>query len=298
MWGRSRRPAGVPPAPSPGRHGAAGREEAQVRQGVDAGARQRPLGPGGDPAGLPLARRVQAARARRAGPAVPPGHDASSTSARRRAAGRRCCASGSAPPARIVAIDLLPMDPIAGVAVRPGATSASDDGLAAVEAALDGRQVDLVVSDMAPNLSGVESADQARSVHLGELALEFAAPMAATRRRSASSRRSRARASRSSSGRCSGISTRSTCASPSRRAIAAARSTWWASGCRAGQAASGCRRAGSRRWADGGPRGAKIRSLSAGSRGATVTMQVRRRCVASRSMGPAAARRSAARSDV
>ena len=72
MWGRSRRPAGDPPAPSPGRHGAAGREEAQVRQGVDAGARQRPLGPRGDPAGLSLARRVQAAGTRRAGPVVPP----------------------------------------------------------------------------------------------------------------------------------------------------------------------------------------------------------------------------------
>ena len=58
-----------------------------------------------------------------------------------------------------------------------------DEGLAAVEAALEGRKVDLVVSDLAPNLSGVEAADQARSVHLGELALEFARQMAATRRR-------------------------------------------------------------------------------------------------------------------
>ena len=48
-------------------------------------------------------------------------------------------------------------------------------GVVAVEAALAGRRVDLVLSDMAPNLSGVQSADQARSVHLGELALEFAA---------------------------------------------------------------------------------------------------------------------------
>ena len=37
-----------------------------------------------------------------------------------------------------------------------------------------GRKVDLVVSDLSPNLSGIESADQARAVHLGELALEFA----------------------------------------------------------------------------------------------------------------------------
>jgi 23S rRNA (uridine2552-2'-O)-methyltransferase len=47
-------------------------------------------------------------------------------------------------------------------------------GLDALANSLEGQKVDLVVSDLAPNLSGVESADQARSVHLGELALEFA----------------------------------------------------------------------------------------------------------------------------
>jgi 23S rRNA (uridine2552-2'-O)-methyltransferase len=47
-------------------------------------------------------------------------------------------------------------------------------GLEALANSLEGQKVDLVVSDLAPNLSGVESADQARSVHLGELALEFA----------------------------------------------------------------------------------------------------------------------------
>lgn len=78
------------------------------------------------------------------------------------------------PTGRIVAIDLLPMDPLAGVTVVQG-DFREDEGLAAVEAALAGSRVDLVVSDMAPNLSGVEPADQARSVHLGELALEFAA---------------------------------------------------------------------------------------------------------------------------
>jgi 23S rRNA (uridine2552-2'-O)-methyltransferase len=77
------------------------------------------------------------------------------------------------PKARIVAIDLLPMDPIRDVVfIQDDFREA--EGLAAVEAALDGRKVDLVVSDLAPNLSGVEVADQARSVHLGELALEFA----------------------------------------------------------------------------------------------------------------------------
>jgi len=43
-----------------------------------------------------------------------------------------------------------------------------------LEDALDGRKLDLVVSDMAPNLSGVRATDQARSVHLCELALAFA----------------------------------------------------------------------------------------------------------------------------
>jgi 23S rRNA (uridine2552-2'-O)-methyltransferase len=77
------------------------------------------------------------------------------------------------PSARLVGIDLLPMDGIAGVAFIQG-DFRSDEGLAAIKAALGDTQVDLVVSDMAPNLSGIESADQARSVHLGELALEFA----------------------------------------------------------------------------------------------------------------------------
>jgi 23S rRNA (uridine2552-2'-O)-methyltransferase len=49
-----------------------------------------------------------------------------------------------------------------------------DSVLEALEKELSGRKVDLVVSDMAPNLSGIASADQARAVHLGELALEFA----------------------------------------------------------------------------------------------------------------------------
>lgn len=77
------------------------------------------------------------------------------------------------PRATIVAIDLLPMDPVRGVTFLQG-DFREDEGLAAVATALAGRKVDLVVSDLAPNLSGVESADQARSVHLGELALEFA----------------------------------------------------------------------------------------------------------------------------
>ena len=77
------------------------------------------------------------------------------------------------PRAHIVAIDLLPIAPVRGVTFVQ-ADFREPEGLAAVLAGLEGRKADLVVSDLAPNLSGVESADQARSVHLGELALEFA----------------------------------------------------------------------------------------------------------------------------
>jgi 23S rRNA (uridine2552-2'-O)-methyltransferase len=74
---------------------------------------------------------------------------------------------------RVFAVDLLDIEPIRGVsAIR--ADFASDEGLGLVEAALDGQSVDLVVSDMAPNLSGIGTVDRARGVHLAELALEFA----------------------------------------------------------------------------------------------------------------------------
>ncbi len=73
----------------------------------------------------------------------------------------------------IIAMDILPMEPIEGVCYLQGdfREQATQDRL---EAALQGRQADVVVSDMAPNLSGIESADAARVVHLVELAIEFA----------------------------------------------------------------------------------------------------------------------------
>lgn len=74
---------------------------------------------------------------------------------------------------KIIAIDLLPMNGIAGVQFIQG-DFASDDGLAAVESALDNTRADLVVSDMSPNLSGIDSVDQARGMGLADLALEFA----------------------------------------------------------------------------------------------------------------------------
>jgi len=75
---------------------------------------------------------------------------------------------------RIVAIDLLPMDPVAGVEFILG-DFRDDAVLAQLEALMAGSGgLDLVVSDMAPNLSGVGTADAARMGHLAELALEFA----------------------------------------------------------------------------------------------------------------------------
>jgi 23S rRNA (uridine2552-2'-O)-methyltransferase len=75
--------------------------------------------------------------------------------------------------ARIVALDILEMVPLPGVTFILG-DFREDATLAELEGALGGRKVDLVVSDLSPNLSGIESADQARAVHLGELALDFA----------------------------------------------------------------------------------------------------------------------------
>lgn len=73
----------------------------------------------------------------------------------------------------IVGLDVLPMDAIEGVHFIQGDFREADV-LAQLQAALAGRQVDLVVSDMAPNLSGIASADAARMEELVELALEFA----------------------------------------------------------------------------------------------------------------------------
>src|SRR5438876_936193 len=74
---------------------------------------------------------------------------------------------------RVIAVDLLEIAPIPGVAIVRG-DFREETVLRRLEDALEGRKLDLVVSDMAPNLSGVRAADQARSIHLCELALEFA----------------------------------------------------------------------------------------------------------------------------
>lgn len=73
---------------------------------------------------------------------------------------------------KVIALDLLPLHPIPGVEFILG--DFREDGvLAQLEERLGGRQVELVISDMSPNISGIGAADQARAMHLAELALDF-----------------------------------------------------------------------------------------------------------------------------
>jgi 23S rRNA (uridine2552-2'-O)-methyltransferase len=72
----------------------------------------------------------------------------------------------------IIALDLLPMEPIEGVQFLLG-DFREGEVLDQLEALMAGRKADVVVSDMAPNLSGIASADAARITHLVELAVEF-----------------------------------------------------------------------------------------------------------------------------
>jgi 23S rRNA (uridine2552-2'-O)-methyltransferase len=73
----------------------------------------------------------------------------------------------------IIALDVLDFEPIEGVVFIKG-DFREDSVLAELEALVAGRPVDVVVSDMAPNLSGIEASDAARMEHLVELAVEFA----------------------------------------------------------------------------------------------------------------------------
>ncbi|HET6265237.1 MAG TPA: RlmE family RNA methyltransferase [Usitatibacter sp.] len=74
---------------------------------------------------------------------------------------------------RVLAIDLLPMEPVAGVEFVQG-DFAAKSGLAAIGRILGERRADVVLSDMSPNLSGIAVSDQARSMELAELARDFA----------------------------------------------------------------------------------------------------------------------------
>ena len=74
---------------------------------------------------------------------------------------------------RVFALDILPMDAVEGVTFLLG-DFREDAVLARFEDMLGGQPVDLVLSDMAPNKSGVDAVDQPRAMHLSELAMDFA----------------------------------------------------------------------------------------------------------------------------
>jgi len=74
----------------------------------------------------------------------------------------------------LIAVDVLAMEPVEGVHFVQGDIR-DDTVLSALESTLDGRAADIVLSDMAPNLSGIESSDAARVADLVEIAVDFAA---------------------------------------------------------------------------------------------------------------------------
>ncbi len=73
----------------------------------------------------------------------------------------------------VIAMDILPMEPLSGVTMIEGDFTEQDvhDQLTTT---LNGRPVDLVMSDIAPNISGMRAVDQPRAMYLAELALDFA----------------------------------------------------------------------------------------------------------------------------
>jgi 23S rRNA (uridine2552-2'-O)-methyltransferase len=73
----------------------------------------------------------------------------------------------------VIALDLLPLEPIAGVSFVQGDFT-EQETLDRLLALLGDRRVDLVLSDMAPNLSGMDSVDQPKSIYLAELAFDVA----------------------------------------------------------------------------------------------------------------------------
>jgi 23S rRNA (uridine2552-2'-O)-methyltransferase len=79
----------------------------------------------------------------------------------------------AARPGRVIALDILEMPSLAGVEFLHG-DFREDAVLSQLEGALNGQPVDLVLSDMAPNKSGVDAVDQPRVMHLAELAMDFA----------------------------------------------------------------------------------------------------------------------------
>ncbi|WP_144637883.1 RlmE family RNA methyltransferase [Bordetella genomosp. 13] len=84
----------------------------------------------------------------------------------------RLAGPGGVVDGRIIALDILPMEPVAGVEFFQG-DFREDAILDQLKEMLGSQAVDLVISDMAPNLSGVGVADSARIQHVCDLALEF-----------------------------------------------------------------------------------------------------------------------------
>jgi 23S rRNA (uridine2552-2'-O)-methyltransferase len=74
---------------------------------------------------------------------------------------------------RVIALDMLAMDPLPGVEFIQGDFT-EREALAALETTMGGLKADLVLSDMAPNMSGVTIIDQAKAMYLAELAFDFA----------------------------------------------------------------------------------------------------------------------------
>ena len=74
---------------------------------------------------------------------------------------------------QIIALDILPMDPLEDVHFIQGDFT-EDEPLALLEETMKGHYADLVLSDMAPNMSGMGAVDQPRAMYLAELALAFA----------------------------------------------------------------------------------------------------------------------------
>jgi len=72
----------------------------------------------------------------------------------------------------IIGLDILPMEPVADVQYIQG-DFREEEVLSQLDEVLSGRKVDVVLSDMAPNLSGISHADAARMEHLIDLAIEF-----------------------------------------------------------------------------------------------------------------------------
>jgi 23S rRNA (uridine2552-2'-O)-methyltransferase len=77
------------------------------------------------------------------------------------------------PSGRVVATDLLPMEPLAGVEFLQG-DFRENEVAQELKRILDGTGVDLLLSDMAPNLSGMDAIDAPRGLYLAELALDLA----------------------------------------------------------------------------------------------------------------------------